>query len=58
MTAVRRIDDAAVEGRADPNSIRKVYNFNGVIGAESVAPFQESVAQRIDQLSPRYPTSG
>lgn len=48
--AVARIDDAAREAGRDPARIRKVYNLNGMIGAESGTPFAGSVAQWVDQL--------
>ena len=48
--AVARIDSAAEQAGRDPATIRKVYNLNGIIGAESDEPFQGSPAQWTEQL--------
>lgn len=48
--AVARIDAAAEAANRDPAKIRKIYNLNGIIGAESAAPFQGSPRQWVEQL--------
>ena len=49
--AVARLDEAAREAGRDPSRIRKVYNLNGMIGAESGTPFAGSAAQWADQIA-------
>jgi alkanesulfonate monooxygenase SsuD/methylene tetrahydromethanopterin reductase-like flavin-dependent oxidoreductase (luciferase family) len=48
--ASRRIDEAAEQAGRDPAQLRKVYNINGFIGAESHEPFAGSVRQWTEQL--------
>jgi alkanesulfonate monooxygenase SsuD/methylene tetrahydromethanopterin reductase-like flavin-dependent oxidoreductase (luciferase family) len=48
--AVGRLNEGALEAGRDPSRLRKVYNLNGIIGAESTEPFQGSVPQWTDQL--------
>jgi hypothetical protein len=48
--AVTRIDSAAEQAGRDPTAIRKVYNLNGIIGAESHQPFQGSPDQWTEML--------
>ena len=49
--AVARLDEAAREAGRDPSRIRKVYNLNGMVGAESGTPFAGSAAQWADQIA-------
>jgi len=48
--ASRRIDEAAEQVGRDPAQLRKVYNINGFIGAESREQFAGSVRQWTEQL--------
>lgn len=49
--AVARVDAAARDAGRDPARIRKVYNLNGMIGAESATPLAGSVDQWVDLIA-------
>nr|WP_042179876.1 LLM class flavin-dependent oxidoreductase [Kibdelosporangium sp. MJ126-NF4]ADB02852.1 AzicO6 [Kibdelosporangium sp. MJ126-NF4]CEL14072.1 luciferase-like protein [Kibdelosporangium sp. MJ126-NF4]CTQ88438.1 luciferase-like protein [Kibdelosporangium sp. MJ126-NF4] len=48
--ASARVDAAATLAGRSPDSIRKVYNLAGTIGAPSAQPFHGSVRQWVDQI--------
>lgn len=49
--AVARVDEASRDAGRDPSRIRKIYNLNGMVGAESATPFAGSAAQWADQIA-------